>query len=456
MPFHSPAFLLLCLLTFGLYYLGGARWQHFVLLASSLVFYYYAGIVDTAVLVGAIGINHLVARWVEQRSRVALAAIVTANLSILGYFKYRAMFVLWANDLFGTGAGEPSLVIPLGISFYIFQMIAYQVDLYRGQLEREKSFLRTLLYILFFPHHQAGPIMRPAKFLPQFYGRKDFVAESVALGGLWIAWGLAKKILADNFASGVDRGFENYADIKSAAAAWSLALRYAIQIYGDFSGYSDIAVGLGLLFGYRLDRNFDQPYLARDPSEFWRRWHITLSAWLRDYLYIPLGGSRKGEARTLLNLMITMVLGGLWHGASAMFILWGFLHGALLVIHKLFPALFRVAPIGWAITFGFTVVAWVPFRATSWASAQHLLAAMFGFFGVGSVRDLALVAILIAAILVSQLAEDRVTHTEETRITWLDRWLRVPALVRGVALAGGVLVMIAFVVDHTTYIYFRF
>jgi alginate O-acetyltransferase complex protein AlgI len=456
MPFHSSAFMLLCVLTFGIYYLGGARWQHFVLLASSLVFYYYAGLVDTFVLFGTVAANHYLARPIEKRSRPILIATITANLGVLAYFKYRAMLVLWANEVLGTSAAPPSLIIPLGISFYIFQLIAYQVDLYRGQLQREPSFWRTMLYILFFPHHQAGPIMRPAKFLPQFYGQKLFHAEMIAAGGLWILWGLTKKIAADNLARGVDAGFADWARVSDAAAAWSLALRYSIQIYGDFSGYSDIAVGLGYLFGYRLDRNFDQPYLATNPSIFWNRWHITLSLWLRDYLYIPLGGNRGGKLRTYANLMLTMVLGGLWHGASIMFILWGALHGLLLMLHKRFPKLFEIAPIGWAITFGFTVVAWVPFRATTWESAKHLLAAMFGFFGLGGVKTMLEVVALIILILVTQLAEDRLLHNREAREAWLDRWLRVPALARGFTLGCAVLIVVAFLVDHTTYIYFRF
>jgi alginate O-acetyltransferase complex protein AlgI len=448
MPFHSPGFLLLCLITFGIYYVGGERWQHGVLLLSSLAFYYYAGLVDTLLLLGAVSVNHVASLFVTADARAgkrALCAIVVVDLGLLAYFKYRRLIV-----------GGPELVIPLGISFYLFQLIAYQVDLHQRKLVRERSFGRMLLYILFFPHHQAGPIMRPAAFLPQFYGRKIFDPAKIGPGALWILWGLCKKVAADRLAMGVDPGFAAATDLHGAGAAWELALRYALQIYGDFSGYSDIAVGLGLLFGYELDRNFEQPYLATNPAAFWQRWHITLSRWLRDYLYIPLGGNRTGPGRTYVNLMLTMLLGGLWHGASLRFVLWGALHGLLLVLHRRWPRLFAVAPLGWAITFGFTVVAWVPFRAPTWSTAVHLIGLMFGAQGIGPARDLVFCAGWVLAILVTQRLEDLLLHTAEGRAHAAARLALIPAFVRGLAFGAVVVAIVLLLVDRTTYIYFRF
>jgi alginate O-acetyltransferase complex protein AlgI len=456
-PFHSPAFFFLCLLTFALYYGRSERWQHGVLLASSLAFYYYAGLVDTVLLLSVVSANHLVARWTSRADgRRALVSAIVINLGVLAFFKYRRFVLETINRIAGTHLPLPELTIPLGISFYIFQLIAYQVDVSRGVLPVERSFGRMLLYILFFPHHQAGPIMRPAKFLPQFHGRKLFDARLVATGGLWILWGLAKKVVADNVASVVEPGFADPSSLGSAADAWRTAVLYAAQIYLDFSGYSDIALGLGRLFGYELDRNFDQPYLAGSPSELWTRWHVTLSAWLRDYVYIPLGGNRRGEARTYLNLMLTMLLGGLWHGASVMFLLWGAIHGALLVLSRLFPAPFRVRGLGWLLTFVATVLAWVPFRAATFGGCAAFLGVMFGARGAGGASAWRGALMVAAALLLSQLVEDLVLHTGERRRRAEGLWLRVPDVARGAVLAASIALVVLGLADHTTYIYFRF
>jgi alginate O-acetyltransferase complex protein AlgI len=456
MPFHSPEFAILALATLLVYYFGKERYQHLVLLCSSLSFYYYAGITDTLLLLVVVAANYAGSLLIasQRRNRALLALLIVGNLSVLGYFKYRAMFLGWFAAVQGDPVNIAPFVIPLGISFYVFQMIAYQVDLSRGQVECERSFPRLLLYILFFPHHQAGPIMRPAKFLPQFHGEKTWDFSQIARGGRWILWGLCKKVAADQIGMLSDQGFADPAALSGAAGAWKTMLAYTAQIYGDFSGYSDIAIGLGYLFGYDLDRNFNQPYLSSDPSELWRRWHITLSAWLRDYLYIPLGGNRKGEARTELNLMLTMLLGGLWHGAAITFVLWGGIHGFLLVVQRRLPVLFRQRQLGWTITFIATVLAWVPFRAPSWAVTSAILRK--GFLLEGGGNDWSIVLLIGGGLLGAHFFEDRILSSQDRRKRALTTWTRLPAIFRGLLLGAIVSSVILTLVDRTTYIYFRF
>jgi alginate O-acetyltransferase complex protein AlgI len=453
MPFHSAAFLLLLVPTFSVYYLRCTqRWQHFVLFVSSFAFYYFAGVRDLAILLGTTAFNYAVAVFLPLRLGAALG--VVASLGVLAFFKYRSFL----GGLFGYDGDYLSIVsIPLGISFYVFQLIAYQVDRTRGLVQVERSFPKLLLYILFFPHHQAGPIMRPAAFLPQFVGPKDPRIEQIATGARWILWGLFKKVLADRIGAVTDPLFATPA--AHVSDAWSAALGYSAQIYLDFSGYSDMAVGLGLLFGYRLDRNFNQPYLAASPSEFWERWHITLSAWLRDYLYIPLGGNRHGKARTQANLMATMALGGLWHGASWNFVAWGVLHGLLLVVYRAFPNLvrgpraLRVCVLQLAVVF-----CWIPFRARTFGQTLGLWGAMVGLnhTPLGSARVWLALAAGTAVFAVAHGLEHRMLGDSGRRERALAAWTRVPPALRGV---GGALVLAGcclLLLDGTTFIYFRF
>jgi len=458
MPFHSAAFLLLLLPSVALYWLLPARYQHLVLSAASLAFYYYAGLVDTALLLCSVGVNHVLSSFIDRHEKPArlrwLWVSVVVNLGVLGFFKYRGFIVGNINALTGAHLAIPRDEIPLGISFYIFQLIAYQVDLYRREVQREPRFWRTLLYILFFPHHQAGPIMRPAKFLPQFYGEKVWSSAAARSGCFWILSGLAKKVASDAMASRVDEHFSRAAaGAISTADAWKAALEFGFQIYGDFSGYSEIAIGLGMFFGYSLDLNFRQPYVAVDPSDFWRRWHITLSQWLRDYLYISLGGNRGGPVRTYVNLFLTMLLGGLWHGASWMFVLWGTIHGLILIFHRRFPGVFSFKPLGFLLTFVAVHAAWVPFRATTTDQALRMLRVMFipsiGPQGVGALLKVAALGGGLAAL---YLAEDWLRSQD--RIAGF--WGKLPAPVRGLALAVGLALIASNISSSSSFIYFRF
>jgi D-alanyl-lipoteichoic acid acyltransferase DltB (MBOAT superfamily) len=366
---------------------------------ASLAFYGYWDPRFLALLLGSAAMNFGFGRLLETlapgRRRAALAAGVTANLALLGWFKYAGF--LTAN-LAALGAPTPmlSIALPIGISFFTFQQIAYLVDVARGVSDRYGP-RDYLLFVAFFPQLIAGPIVHHREMMPQLRAAEGPQARDVAIGLSLFAAGLFKKVaLADSFApfaspvfAAADAGLA-----VTAAEAWGAALAYALQLYFDFSGYSDMALGLARLFGVRLPLNFDSPYQATSIIDFWRRWHITLSRFLRDYLYVPLGGNRRGPLRRHVNLMITMVLGGFWHGAGWGFVIWGAIHGACLVINHLWR---RIAPrtglgpatanpwVGRLLTFAVVVVALVFFRATTLGGALTMLSAMVGASAEGAV-----------------------------------------------------------------------
>jgi alginate O-acetyltransferase complex protein AlgI len=331
-----------------------------------------------------------------RAARILMAVGVAANLGVLGYFKYANFLVDNLNALLGTDLVMASVVLPLGISFFIFQKIAFVVDAYRGRVER-LNFLDFSLFVSFFPQLIAGPIVHHSEVLPQFRRPGRVPAHDIAMGVTIFAIGLAKKVLlADTAALHATPGFAAAANgtALDMLTAWSAALSYTAQLYFDFSGYSDMAIGGALLFGIRLPINFASPYKAVSIIDFWRRWHMTLSRFLRDYLYIPLGGSRHGIWRRYANLMLTMLLGGLWHGAGWTYVIWGGLHGLYLLINHAWRALrgrFSWMPstagpmeirLGQALTFMAVVVGWVFFRAADTGAAWVVLKAMAGANGV--------------------------------------------------------------------------
>jgi alginate O-acetyltransferase complex protein AlgI len=357
----------------------------------------------------------------ERRRRVLLAMSIAANLGVLGFFKYARFFADSAHGLLGAlGVTVPeptfSLLLPAGISFYTFQSMSYTIDVYRRELparERPEEFLAA---VSFFPHLVAGPIIRASVLLPQFEKMEAPRWEQVQRGYLLIAVGLLKKTVADLLAGPADSLFRA-TSVPSALEAWTGALAFTGQIYADFSGYTDIAIGVALLLGFVLPPNFELPYLATSPIDFWRRWHLSLSTWLRDYLYIPLGGNRNHRYR---NLLITMLLGGLWHGANWTFVLWGLYHGLLLVVaHVLvgrFPALKKTpsAAVRWAKRLGtlyLVVLGWVLFRAESLPAAlrvfkgMHVPTVASGFTWPEVLTLLFVVAGLVLCHVASALAE---------------------------------------------------
>lgn len=364
--------------------------------------FYAAWSAELAFLVTATTLaDYTLARLMDRTARPRLRkaimlSSVGMNLGVLCYFKYQNFFLASLHKLLDAG-GPPTpfspldIIVPFGISFYTFEAISYAVDVYRKKIPAERSLPHFLLFILFFPHLVAGPIVRAGDFLRQARRVKRWNWVRVQVGLQFFLLGVFKKLaIADRMAvftdgTGLQPGPLVAPELHNTSAVWLAVLAYSIRIYADFSGYSDMAVGLAHLFGYRLAQNFNLPYLAANVTEFWRRWHISLSTWLRDYLFIPLGGSRAGNWTTARNLMVTMTLGGLWHGAAWSYVLWGVLHGLFLVIHKAFrewceprPGV-RAAlesPLGtvWRIGFTFLCVslAWVFFRPDLAGSVEIL------------------------------------------------------------------------------------
>jgi len=355
---------------------------------ASLVFYGWWDLRYLPLILGSIAVNFAIARALQRRaSRPLLATGIALNLGLLGIFKYADFFLANVARLTGSSPQLLQLVLPLGISFFTFTQIAYLVDVHRRRAQ-EPAFGNYALFVTFFPHLLAGPILHHSEMMPQFALRSNKRPQTANLtSGLFLlAIGLVKKVLiADTFAPIADAGFGAAATL-SAPAAWIAVLAYTMQIYFDFSGYTDMALGAARMFNIRMPINFDSPYRSTDIREFWHRWHITLSRFLREYLYIPLGGNRHGEARTAANLLATFLLGGLWHGAAWTFVVWGALHGLALVVVRLWSrrGMPLPRPLAWALTFVFVAVAWVFFRAASFGDAMTMLRALAGANGAAS------------------------------------------------------------------------
>lgn len=397
MLFNSYAFLLaflpICLtIFFSLARFRLVRMATIWLTLSSLAFYAYWSIAYLPLLCISILFNYQVGRSISDYSKqgswiakLLLSIGVGVNLILLAYYKYAGFFVESSNHFLDKNWIVPQIVLPLGISFYTFTQTAYLVDAYRGET-KEYNLLTYSVFVTFFPHLIAGPILHHSDIIPQFHRLRNFIFShtNMALGVTLFGLGLAKKVLiADSLLPWVGPVFNN-ASAVNFIEAWVGALGYTFQLYFDFSGYSDMAIGLGLMFNIHLPINFNSPYKSTSISDFWRRWHITLSNFLRDYLYIPLGGNRHGEMRRYTNLLTTMLLGGLWHGAGWTFVIWGGLHGLYLCINHGWTKLHISLPklVAWFITLLAVVVGWVLFRANTLHDAIDILQAMFGMKGI--------------------------------------------------------------------------
>ncbi len=327
----------------------------------------------------------------KRRRRLLLIGSLTVNLSLLGYFKYAGFFFNSLNGIghaLGLPVGLPGLhiLLPIGISFYTFNSMSYTIDVFRKRIEPTRHMLEYTTFVALFPHLIAGPIVRFTDLADQLRRpRRRLTSHAASVGLFLLACGLTKKLLiADQLSPHVDRLFANPGQL-GFVSSWAAAFGYSLQLYFDFSGYSDMAVGLAWLFGFRFPQNFNSPFKAQNVSDFWRRWHMSLSAWIRDYLFIPLGGSRRGPLRTTVNLLVTMFLAGLWHGAAWTFVIWGLVHGAFLGGHGLLrhagltP---RSVLLNRTITFLFVVAAFVIFRAPNLHVAGTILSSMAGFGGL--------------------------------------------------------------------------
>lgn len=391
MLFNSQVFLVIFLpITVAGYYSLANRsdWRMGWLLLASLVFYAYWDVRFLPLLLVSVTLNWLLAKLYGEKGHPALPlAGVMINLVVIGIFKYANFFAANAMRVAGSHFTPWDIVLPLGISFFTFQQISYLLDLRRGQAP-VYPFRQYALYVMFFPQLIAGPIVRHNELIGQF-GRaptRDGQAERLSRGVVLFLIGLFKKvILADRLAEIATPLFTLIADGKglTLAEAWVAAGSYTLQLYFDFSGYSDMAIGLGLLFGFTIPINFNAPYQALSVRDFWRRWHITLSRFLRDYLYIPMGGNRFGLPRQIVALMATMLLGGLWHGAGWTFVLWGGWHGVGLVVNHFWEKTnFRLPRgIAWSLTMLFVIFGWVLFRSETLPQAWSMLAAMTGWDG---------------------------------------------------------------------------
>ncbi len=422
MIFNSYTYLLiflpLALLGFWLIARHGLRAGFGWLVVMSLVFYGWWNPdaskawspLYLSLIIGSCVANYFFGRYISGHKQTPvgkkiLTVGVVANLGLLGYYKYAGFLVGLFKAATGSSVAVPEIVLPLAISFFTFLQIAYLVDAYRGETE-EYHFTDYLLFVTFFPHLIAGPLVHHREMLPQFTKEtwRNHRWTNLSVGLTTLVLGLFKKVvIADNAATIANAIFTLAAKGDrpvTVLEGWAAATTFAIQLYFDFSGYSDMAIGSARLFGIRFPLNFHSPYKAVSVVDFWRRWHMTLSRFLRDYLYIPLGGNRKGKARRYVNLMLTMILGGIWHGAGFAFLLWGFLHGLYLCINHGWAAFRKkrnLAPLPKPLAIGLTflavLIAWVPFKAGSFehgadgstakalAATKNILGAMFGFHG---------------------------------------------------------------------------
>jgi alginate O-acetyltransferase complex protein AlgI len=470
MHFVSNQFLVFFLVTYFVYWLtpwqrGRLAW----LLAASCVFYMSWNPLLILLILFTASVDYAAALLMERterpgRRRALLVASISINLSLLVFFKYANFLVgnlHGAFNIIGLDFDRPifQLALPLGISFYTFETISYIVDVYRKKIRAVRNPLDYALFIMFFPHLVAGPIVRPGDFLPQVRRPKRFSWARLELGVRIFLLGFCKKaVLADQLGAIAEPIFADPGAYASSAL-WIGVIAYALQIYGDFSGYSDMAIGLAHMFGFKLKANFNMPYLAASITEFWHRWHISLSTWLRDYLYIPLGGSKHGTFATCRNLMITMLLGGFWHGASWTFVIWGAYHGALLVVHRLLrggepTGCHRWAYIAYPLkvvgTFVLVCVGWVFFRATTLEAALTILHGMF-WPAAGTLLAGATVGIFAAGVTAAVLGHAAGSLDVER---WQRRW---PAPVVG-SLTGLFVVVTLLLVPENgrNFIYFQF
>jgi alginate O-acetyltransferase complex protein AlgI len=496
--FTSWAFVgFLAILLLGLRLAPGRTPRQALLLLASCYFYAFWNPLYLLLLLTPSAIDYFAALKIEDsddprtRKRWLLFSLIT-NLGLLGYFKYADFFVQQFSSFLGVEARHLDILLPIGISFYTFKTMSYVIDVYRREMQASRSLWRYAMFVTYFPELIAGPIVRASVFLPQMTRSLRPSWPRAWVGAQAILLGVTKKlVIADRLAPFADSVFAAPQSFSSATVL-SGVIAYSLQIYCDFSGYSDIAIGVSRIIGYDLPENFNMPYAAASITEFWRRWHMTLSQWLRDYLYIPLGGNRGGKWRTYFNLFLTMLLGGLWHGANWTFVFWGFLHGLGLAVHKVRLDRIkegRARPLpplaGWLVTYAFVCFAWVFFRAPEFSTAMVIVRKML-WLDPSGVSHLYLPLVLLIPIVVGahwigKVASDQARGVRKRRVpapAWAAQiWngsgtpfavrphpvaglyvlLPVPGFFGGLMLTTWLLVIALFAaIDSNPFIYFQF
>ncbi|MCW5203978.1 MBOAT family protein [Desulfobulbus sp. US4] len=475
MIFNSFTFFLFFIFVFLCYLPLRHRWQNRFLLAASCFFYGAWDYRFLLLLLLTVVVDYSASRLIyssgeEKRRKRILLFSVLVNLGVLCYFKYANFFLenalLLLNNI-GIQVDSISLqiILPVGISFYTFQSMSYTIDVFRGRVAPASNIMDYALYVSFFPQLVAGPIERSTHLLPQILSPRSVSFEKIQTGFYYIACGLFLKIfMADNLARLVNPVFAA-SDPQTGFCYLLTGYAFAFQIYGDFAGYSWIAKGLGAIFGFEIMDNFNLPYFSKNPQEFWRRWHVSLSSWLRDYLYIPLGGNRNGQVRTVRNLFLTMLLGGLWHGAKMTFVAWGFFHAVLLALHHLVsPSIKGVGPEGkkrspWFVNlvktvlfFHLIVISWYFFRANSFEQVLVIFKALltdFHFDFAGNKLFMQKIFFYISPVLLMQIIR---YHTDNQLFIF-----RLPVPVRALIYSGAFYLVVIFGVTHAhEFIYFQF
>ena len=445
-----------------LYFIVPKKFKNFILFLSSIFFYFCGEPIYTFLMIGEIFIAYVGARYLEKhRKKSILVSLLAIHIGALGLFKYSDFTINNINQIFGSKIPLLKLALPIGISFYTFQIISYVVDVYRGKVKAQKSFLKLATYVSLFPQLIAGPIVRYETIEKELDSRTSNF-ENFAYGVRRFVIGLGKKVLIANMLGELCDVFSTTNE-KSVLFYWIFAISYSLQIYFDFSAYSDMAIGLGRMFGFHFLENFNYPYISKSITEFWRRWHMSLSSWFRDYVYIPLGGNRKGTIILVRNIFIVWALTGIWHGANWTFVIWGLMFGIMLIIEKLFLTkhLEKMPSILQRIYVLFTVmISFIIFNANSIVEAWNNIIGLFGANGeslinastvyyLKSYSAVLVIAIIGSTPLLKNIIEKLKTKTNANKII---------NLLEPIAMASILIIVTAYLVDNSynPFLYFRF
>ena len=461
MLFSGITFLYLFLPFMALYFIIPKSWRNGFLLAVSLIFYFFGEPIYVSLLIFSSIVDWLHGLFIEanrgkKSTKYALISSIVINVSLLGIFKYLDFFIATINGIFGVNIPLTNISLPIGISFFTFQTMSYTIDVYRGKAHAQKNFSSFMTYVCLFPQLIAGPIVRYTDVEKELENR-DVTVSNVAEGIRRFSVGLGKKVLIANLLGEICSNFQA-ANEKSVVFYWLYALAFTLQIYFDFSGYSDMAIGLGKVFGFNFPENFNYPFISRSISEFWRRWHITLGRWFRDYVYIPLGGNRVSGIKWVRNLAVVWLLTGFWHGAEWNFVLWGAMFGVILALEKLFLGkVLEKSPkfIGHIYTLFFVLMSFVIFNAESFGEIFENFKGMFGVLDAPLINDIALYNLRSYAVI---LAVAIIGATPAPKILW-NRFKKGSSVI--LEPIGAVLILLvstAFIINGSfnPFLYFRF